>query len=65
MKLTKRIVCLLLAMVLAFALCACGEKADNGDDNQTPTTTTATPTNGMGGNLEGDQIFNDGVFSEW
>ena len=63
MKLTKRIICLLLAVVLAFALCACGEKADNGDDNQTPTTTTTT--NGMGGNLEGDQIFNDGVFSEW
>lgn len=26
MKLTKRILCLMLVMALAFALCACGEK---------------------------------------
>ena len=62
MKLTKRVICLLMALALTFALCACGEKEDNGDTNQTAPTTTTT-TNSEGGNLGGEDIFNDGELS--
>lgn len=60
MKLTKRILCLMLAMALGFALCACGEKPA---DEETAPTTAAT-TNVEGGNLEGDSIYNDAVL-DW
>lgn len=60
MKLTKRILCLLLALAMTFALCACGNSADQDDTAQTTTTT-----NEMGGNLEGEDNFNDGMFTEW
>lgn len=56
MKLTKRILCLMLAMALTFALCACG---GNSEDNDDTTPTTSTTANSEGGNLEGDNIFND------
>lgn len=61
MNLFKRILCLATALLLAVALCACGgEKPAEEDANQTTTTT-----NVMGGNLEGDNHFNDGMFGEW
>lgn len=61
MNLFKRMLCLATALVLAFALCACGgEKPAEDDQNQTTTTT-----NVMGGNLEGENQFNDGMFTEW
>ena len=64
MKLTKRILCLLMAMALTVALCACG--ADKSDDQQKDNgTTTTTTTNAGGGALEGDNAFNDGVFGAW
>ncbi len=61
MKLTKRILCLLLAMALTCALCACGGDTTTDDDSNQTTTTT----NDMGGNLDGDNVYNDGVFGEW
>lgn len=63
MKLTKRILCLLLAAALTFALCACGN--DAGEDNKDNTPQTTTTTNALDGNLDGDSIYNDGMFSEW
>lgn len=61
MKLTKRILCLAVAALLVCGLCACGNKQnDTPADNNTTTTT-----NVMGGNLEGDNTYNDGVFGEW
>ena len=56
MRLTKRILCLALVLALTFALCACGEKEPANDDT---TPTTSTTANSEGGNLEGDNIFND------
>ena len=56
----KRILCLATAVLLAFALCACGGDTPAEDTNQTTTTT-----NEMGGNLEGDNHYNDGMFGEW
>lgn len=57
----KRILCLVTALLLAVALCACGgDKPAEEDTNQTTTTT-----NEMGGNLEGDIQYNDGMFTEW
>ncbi len=68
MKLTKRILCLLLAMALTFALCACGDKKDE-ENNDTNTSTTAptttTTVDDWASNLDGDNQFNDGMFSEW
>lgn len=61
MKLTKRILCLTTAIALLLALCACGNKKDNADS--TPSTTTTT--NNMGGNLDGENVYNDAVFGEW
>ena len=63
MKLTKRILCLTTAAVLLLALCACGNKVNPADANATPGTTTTT--NAMGGNLDGENVYNDGVFGEW
>lgn len=61
MNLFKRILCLATALLLAFALCACGgNKPADEDTNQTTTTTNA-----MGGNLDGENQFNDGMFGEW
>lgn len=60
MKLTKRILCLTTAIALLLALCACGNKKDNNADS-TPSTTTTT--NAMGGNLDSDNVYNDGVLS--
>lgn len=62
MKLTKRILCLATAATLLLALCACGNK--NAKDDTTDNTTTTT-TNVMGGNLDGENVYNDGMFSEW
>ena len=66
MKLTKRMICLALALTLIFALSACGKK--NKDDNKTGGTTTTenvttTTTDDWGGNLDGDNIYNDGQLS--
>ena len=61
MTMFKRILCLATAVLLAFALCACGgNKPAEEDTNQTTTTT-----NEIGGNLEGDNHFNDATFGEW
>ena len=64
MKLTKRILCLLLAMTLAFALCACGEKEEEKKDENTGNTggfvnQTQTTVDDWAGNLDGDNQFND------
>lgn len=69
MKLTKRILCLTLAVTLICALCACGKKADDNKDggNTTTTTTQSTTTttaDDWGGNLDGENIYNDGEF-DW
>ena len=60
MHLFKRILCLATALLLAFALCACG-----GDKPAEENTNQTTTTNAMGGNLEGENQYNDGMFSEW
>ena len=63
MKMTKRILCLMLALAMSIALCACGgNKPDNDKQDGGETTTT---TNAVGGNLEGENNYNDGMFSEW
>ena len=61
MTMFKRVLCLATALLLALALCACGgDQTAQEDTNQTTTTT-----NEMGGNLEGENQYNDGMFSEW
>lgn len=67
MKTTKCILCVLLAMVLTVALCACGGNADNNAGGETTTTTqgTTTTTNADGGNLDGENNYNDGMFGAW
>ena len=66
MKLTKRIVCLMMALSLIVALSACGKKAEENKDNGTTTTTTqsTTTTTQWENNLGGDIIYNDGEF-DW
>ena len=62
MKVLRKITALLLSLVALLSLCACGNKTAN-DDNAAATTTTTT--NAMGGNLEGENVYNDAVFGEW
>ena len=78
MKLTKRILCLAMAAVMLFALCACGDKEEEEKSgnpggfvtnsshsaNSSDTTPSATEDD-WDGNLEGDEYYNDGSFSEW
>ena len=68
MKLTKRILCLMLAMALTVALCACGDKKEEEKKDSTPTNhtvpTTQTTTDDWSGNLEGENQFNDAVL-DW
>ena len=70
MKLTKRILCLMLVMALAFALCACGEKKEDKKDAPKDNGGTTTPsasetipsiatTTNWADNLD-DSHFNDG-----
>lgn len=73
MKLTKRLICLMLAVMLAFALCACGEKKienkiENNiivpSDTQTQTQTQPLPTvDPWEGNLDGENQFNDATLA--
>ena len=66
MKLTKRILCLALALTLIFALAACGKKNKDTNKNGTTNTTeqvTTTTTDDWAGNLEGDNLYNDGQLS--
>lgn len=48
MKLTKRLLCLMLAVVLAFALCACGEEKK--DDKTVTPSVSDTPSNSQQNN---------------
>lgn len=76
MKLTKRILCLVLAAVLLFALCACGKKQDTTiedersnnlpipSDSTTDTTlkgTTTTTEDWI--QMEGEEHFNDATMA--
>lgn len=66
MKLTKRILCLALALTLICALCACGKKAeDDNKDGGTSSTqsTTTTTADDWAGNLDGENVFNDAELS--
>lgn len=61
MKRMKRILCLTLVLALSVALCACGKKdtaKNKGGNTEAPTTTTTV--DDWAGNLEGDNMFNDG-----
>ena len=68
MKLTKRIVCLMLALSLMVALSACGKKTEENKNNGTTTTTTQSTTTTTSdeweSNLGGDIVYNDGEF-DW
>ena len=68
MKLTKRILCLALALTLICALCACGKKADDdkdgGNSSSSTQPTTTTTAGDWEGNLDGENIYNDGEF-DW
>ena len=73
MKLTKRILCLVLMLTLMFALCACGEDEEDQKSSGTNPGGFSTPsensvtqtTDDWAGNLDGENQYNDGMFTEW